>query len=243
MIPEISKSEAFRTTHWTQVLEAADPEQSDLDAFASLYRAYWSPLYAYTRRRGFAPAEAEDVTQAFFTRLISKQSLVGLQREGGRFRSFLLKTLQHFLADEWDRAHAQKRGGGSKPLSLDSASGEACWEALGVASEATPETVFERQWASALLDQVHARLELEETKAGRDALFRDLRPHLQNDGNGLSYAEIARRQFTSEGAVKVAVHRLRQRFGQYLRDEIARTVSSPAEVDEELRYLIEVARR
>jgi RNA polymerase sigma-70 factor (ECF subfamily) len=149
----------------------------------------------------------------------------------------------NFLADEWDRAQAQKRGSGLRPLSLDAEDGEARFQALAIAGELTPELLFERQWAATLLNHVAEQLRAEEMKSGRGELFEDLRPHLQSDRAGLPYAEIAARHGRSEGAIKVAVHRLRHRYGQYLREQIARTVSSPAEVDEELRHLIEVVGR
>ena len=236
-------SGVFRTTHWTVVLEAALPDgDGGKEAFARLYLDYWPPLYAYVRRRGLSPEEAEDITQDFFTRILEKQSLSGLRREGGRFRSFLLGAMANFLADEWDRAQTQKRGSGRKPLSLDAEDGETRFQALAVASELTPESVFEKQWAKTLLEHVAEQLRADDAKLGKGALFDDLQPHLQSDRAGLPYAEIAARHSTSEGAIKVAVHRLRQRFGQRLREEIARTVSSPTEVDEELRHLIEVMR-
>jgi RNA polymerase sigma-70 factor (ECF subfamily) len=237
-------SGAFRTTHWTVVLEAALPDGDvGKEAFSQLYLDYWPPLYAYVRRRGFSPAEAEDSTQDFFTRLLEKQSLSGLRREGGKFRSFLLGAMANFLADEWDRAQTQKRGSGRKPLSLDAEDGEARFQALAIAGELTPESAFEMQWAVMLLEHVAEQLRAEELKSGKGDLFEDLQPHLQSDRAGLPYAEIATRHDTTEGAIKVAVHRLRHRYGQHLREQIARTVSSPAEVDEELRHLINVMRR
>jgi DNA-directed RNA polymerase specialized sigma24 family protein len=194
---------------------------------------------------GLTPSteEAEDITHDFFTRLLEKQALGGLRREGGKFRSFLLGAMANFLADEWDRAQAQKRGSGRKPLSLDAEDGEARFQALALAGELTPESAFEKQWAVVLLEHVAEQLRAEEMKSGKGGLFDDLRPHLQSDRAGLPYAEIATRHGTSEGAIKVAVHRLRHRFGQQLREQIARTVSSPAEVDEELRHLINVMKR
>lgn len=235
---------AFRTTHWTMVLDAsrAGAEFSQ-EAFASLYLAYRHPLYVYVRRRGFSPEEAEDITHDFFARLLEKESLAGLQREGGRFRSFLLAALQNFLLDQWDRAQAQKRGRGHELLSLDADDGEAWLQAAARADDLTPETAFERHWAMALLEQVRESLRTEEEKSGKGELFEDLRPHLQSDHAGLSYAAIATRHGMSEGAVKVAVHRLRKRYGQRLRDEVARTVSSEAEVEAELRHLIDIMRK
>jgi RNA polymerase sigma-70 factor (ECF subfamily) len=243
MIPTIEKRDTFRTTHWTQVLEAAETEKDADAALSDLYLTYWSPLYAYARRRGLSPTEAEDLTQDFFARMISHQSLAGVQREGGKFRSFLLKGLERLLADQWDRLRAQKRGGGQKALSLDIEHGEACLEALALANEATPESVFEKQWVAALLKRVREQLQREEISAEKEGLFLDLQPHLQGDGVGLPYAEIANRHGMREGAIKVKVHRMRQRFGQLLREEVARTVSNHEEVEEELRYLIKVMRR
>jgi DNA-directed RNA polymerase specialized sigma24 family protein len=238
--PELPAGGAFRTTHWTVVLEAAQANSVSHDeAFTRLYLQYWYPLYAYVRRRGFPPAEAEDVTQDFFTRLVSKQSLSGLQREGGRFRSFLLRAVDNFLANEWDRAHAQKRGEGQHPLSLNVEAGEARL-ALDLPEAETPATLFERRWAFVLLENVTAQLRAEYAKAGKAELFERLHPHLQGDRSGPPYATIAAQCGPSEGAVKVAVHRMRHRYGELLRQEIARTVSSPEEIDEELRYLIQV---
>lgn len=233
----------FRTTQWTVVLEAANPiSLSDGAAFACLYMAYWYPLYAYVRRRGFSPPEAEDVTQDFFTRLVSKQSLSGLKRDGGKFRSFLLRSLDNFLANEWDRAQAQKRGGGQRPLSLNVEEGEARF-ALDAPDAETPESLFEKRWAFTLLENVAGQLRSEYVAAGKEELFDQLRPHLQGDRSGPAYATIAAGREMSEGAVKVAVHRMRHRYGELLRQEIARTVSSAADVDEELRYLISVVGR
>lgn len=232
-------SGSFRTTHWTVVLEASrtGAEFSE-GAFASLYLTYRNPIYVYLRRRGHSPEEAEDIAHDFFALLLSNESLGGLQREGGRFRSFLLASLQNFLSDRWNRAQALKRGRGQKLLSLDANNGEAWLQASALAEELTPETVFDRHWAMALLEQVGESLRMEETKSGRRELYEDLQPFLRNDRAGLPYMEIAIRHGLSEGAVKVAVHRLRKRYGQRLREEVARTVSSDAEVDAELRHLI-----
>ena len=234
---------AFQTTHWTLVLEAAHPDApSDNTAFADLYLAYWPPLYAFARRRGLSPAEAEDVIQNFFTRLVSKRALSGVRPDGGRFRSFLLKSLENFLGNEWQRGQAQKRGGGQRPLSLNAAEGETCF-ALDAADGETPESLFEKRWAFTLLEHVADRLREEHVESGKRELFDQLRGCLQGDRSGPAYVTIAAQCGMSEGAVKVAVHRLRQRYGELLRQAIARTVSSPAEVDEELRYLISVVGR
>lgn len=239
----VGGSPAFRTTHWTVVLDAARPgTERTQEAFAQIYLAYWYPLYAYIRRRGQLPPDAEDITQDFFLHLIEQQSLEGMERNGGKFRSFLLRSLDNFLANQWDRACAQKRGSGRPPLSLDAADGEARY-ALEPPAADTPESIFERQWVFTLLAKVLEALRGECETAGKGKLFGDLRLHLQGDRQGPPYAEVAARHEMSEGAVKIAVHRLRQRYGELLREEIARTVGSPEEVDDELRHFIAVSAR
>jgi RNA polymerase sigma-70 factor (ECF subfamily) len=232
---------AFGATHWTVVLEAARPNSpAGQTAFAQLYSDYWHPLYAFVRRRGLSAEEAEDITQSFFVRLIEKEALSNLRREGGRFRSFLLGALCNFLTNEWDRQHAQKRGGGQKPLSLDVSDEEGRYAALEAPDQETPESLFEKQWVSTLLSHVAERLGREQASGHKAALFEDLKPHLQSDASGRPYAEIALKHGTSEGAIKVAVHRLRQQYGLLLREEIARTVSAREEVEDELRHLLRV---
>jgi RNA polymerase sigma-70 factor (ECF subfamily) len=236
-------SGSFRTTHWTVVLEAALPDgDAGKEAFAQLYLDYWPPLYAYSRRRGFSPAEAEDIIQDFFTCLVSKESLSGLQREGGKFRSFLLRALANFLANEWDRAQAQKRGGGQRPLSLNAEEGEARF-ALEAPDAETPESLFEKRWAFTLLEHITEQLRNEFAATNKHELFDQLRSHLQGDRSGPPYATVAAQCGMTEGAVKVAVHRMRHRYGELLREAIVRTVSNPTEVDEELRHLISVVGR
>lgn len=235
---------AFATTHWSVVLLAGQegkiPEARE--AFAEVYLGYWYPLYAYVRRRGYAPPNAEDVTQDFFVHLIEKKSLQDLTQSGGRFRSFLLHSLDNFLANEWHRRHAQKRGNGQPLLSLNVADGEAKYSQV-LSDRDTPETLFERQWVLTLLAKVLDQLRKECEATGKSGLFEDLRLHLQGDRQGPPYAEIAVRHGLSEGAVKVTVHRLRQRYGELLREEISRTVSGPSEMEEELRHLIALSAR
>lgn len=234
---------AFRTTHWTIVLGAGGPGGIEKrEAFAQIYSDYWYPLYAYIRRRGHSPTDAEDITQDFFLHLISYDSLDGLVREGGKFRTFLLRLLDNFLANEWHRNRAQKRGGGQALLSLNIAEGESRY-ALEPPDCNTPETLFEQQWVFTLLAKVLEYLNAECETAGKGKLFADLRLHLQGERPGPPYAEVAAQHGMTEGAVKVAVHRLRQRYGELLREEIARTVGGPDEVDEELRHLIAVSAR
>jgi RNA polymerase sigma-70 factor (ECF subfamily) len=212
-----------------------------VEAFAQLYRDYWYPLYAYVRRRGRSPHEAEDLTQDFFVSLIERQRLTGLEREGGRFRSFLLKTLQNFLANEWDRATAQKRGGGQSIVPLDEVDAES--RLLANSATEAPEATFDRHWAFAVIEHAMQHLEAELRSAGKESILQSLRLHLQGDRGGRPYAEIAAEWGLSESAVKTTVHRLRRRFGELLRAELARTVGNDAEVEKELRHLIEVVSR
>jgi RNA polymerase sigma-70 factor (ECF subfamily) len=206
------------------------------EALETLCRAYWYPLYAFVRRQGVTPEDAQDLTQAFFERLIEKNFLADVQREKGRFRSFLLAALKHFLANEWDKARAQKRGGGAVHVPIDTASAETRY-GLEPAHLDTPERLFERRWAITLLDRVLERLRDEHVKAGKAELFEQLKPCLTAEKAALGYAELGALVGLSEGAVKVAVHRLRQRYRELLRAEIAETVDSPAEVEDELRHL------
>jgi RNA polymerase sigma-70 factor (ECF subfamily) len=173
---------------------------------------------------------------------VEKQSLSGLQREGGKFRSFLLRSLENFLINEWRRAQAQKRGGGERPLSLNTEEGEIRF-ALDAPEADTPESLFEKRWAITLLENVADQLRAEYERSGKRALFDSLRVYLQGDRAGPAYATVAAQHGMTEGALKVAVHRMRQHYGELLREEITRTVSSAAEVDEELRYLISVVGR
>lgn len=236
--PNKSHAAAFLTTQWTIVLDAANPDAPESQAaFARLYQDYWHPLYAYVRRRGHEPTEAQDITQSFFVALIEKRRLASLKLEGGRFRSYLLTCLSNFLANERDRVRSLKRGEGRQLLSLDADTDEARLEIEQLSGE-TPETHFEKRWVLTLLGLVMRRLQDECASEGKKEFFEDVRLHLQGDRQGLPYPEIAQRHSMTESAIRVAVHRLRKRYGQLLRTEIARTVSSPAEVDEELRHFI-----
>lgn len=229
----------FTTTHWSVVFEAANPESpGSVEAFARLYRDYWYPIYGYIRRRGRGPHEAEELTQGYFVSLLEHQRLRGLEGGSGRFRSFLLKALQNFLANEWDRATALKRGGGCALIPLEEVDAESRF--LADPAPLEPEAGFERSWAFAVLEHAMRGLESELRAAGKDSLFETLRPHLQGDRNGRPYSEIGAELGMTEGAVKVAVHRLRQRYGELLRAEVARTVGSEAEIAEELHHLITI---
>jgi RNA polymerase sigma factor (sigma-70 family) len=231
------RSGQFATTRWTVVLQAAQGRETPCAAaaMAELCRAYWYPVYAFVRRRGHAPPDAEDLTQAFFTRLLDKQSLAAADREKGRFRTFLLMALKRFLANEYEAAHAQKRGGGRRAIALDGLEPEARYR-LEPADVLSPERLFERQWAMALLDQVLARLQAEMTSDGKAGLFDALKAHLAGT-SGESQAATAARLGMSEGAVRVAVHRLRRRYRELLEEEIAHTVGGAEEVQDEIRYL------
>jgi RNA polymerase sigma factor (sigma-70 family) len=230
----------FVTTHWSVVLSARqkDSPQSEA-ALETLCRAYWYPLYAFVRRQGQRPEDAQDLTQAFFARLLQKDYLQAAAREKGRFRTFLLVALKRFLANEWDRVRAQKRGGGQALLSLDTSAAETHYQ-MEPAAEANPDRVYDRRWAMTLLDQTMARLRGEFAEAGKAKEFQQLKVCLTAERTAISYPEIAAALGTNEGAARVAVHRLRKRFREIFRDEIAHTVSSQSQIEEEVRYLIEV---
>jgi RNA polymerase sigma-70 factor (ECF subfamily) len=227
---------AFVTTHWSVVLTAGHSDTARArDALARLCQTYWQPLYAYVRRLGHSPPDAQDLTQEFFARLLAKNYLADADESRGRFRSFLLSSLKHFLANEWDKARAQKRGGGQIPISIDPGSAET--SCRFEPADTTAEKIYERRWALTLLEQVLRHLREEYLHAGREKLFEQLKPTLIEASRTVRYADIATRLGTSEGAVKVAVHRLRQRYREVLRQEIAETVAGPGEVDDELRSL------
>ena len=224
------------------VLAAGKDAASNADAaLAALCQMYWYPLYAFVRRLGHQPADAQDLTQAFFARLLEKHYLRAADPERGRFRSFLLASCKHFLSKERDRAKAQKRGGGRKVLPLDFEAGERRYS-LEPTHEATAEKVYERRWALTLLDQVFARLRNEFDRAGKRNEFDHLKVYLTGEATTLSYRDVAAELGMTEGAVKVAVHRLRRRYRELVREEIAHTVAGPDEVAEELRRLFAALR-
>ena len=230
----------FRTTHWSAVLAASQGQMPGAEeALGQLCTQYWYPLYAYIRRRGYGPHDAEDLTQEFFAQLLEKQFLEGITQEGGKFRSFLLTALKRFLGHARERANAQKRGGGRVLLSLDGAA-EAQYQ-LEPADNLTPERLFERRWAFLMLDKVMRRLRSDYQRGGKDQLFERLQPLLEGRSGLLSYTELGRELGLSESALKVAVHRMRKRYRELLRDEIAMTVGSTGEVESEMRHLISVS--
>ena len=233
----------FVTTHWSLVLSARDPQSPrSAEALEKLCRAYWYPLYAYVRRTGQSRENAEDLTQAFFARLLEKNYLEAAEPERGRFRSFLLMALKRFMANEWHKAHAQKREGSRRclPLPLDTAETRYARESVNTA---TPEQAFEKQWALTLLETVLSQLRTDYEQDGRGRLFEALKPCLLGSRELQPYAELAAALKMSEGAVKVAVHRLRERYRERLKAEIANTVATPADVAAELRHLFRVLGR
>lgn len=241
-VPAAARGRAnFQTTHWTVVLTARDGGSPGAhEALSTLCETYWYPIYAFIRRRGRTPAEAEDLTQAFFARILAKEFLRDLMPRQGRFRSYLLASLQHFLANEWDRARAQKRGGGKTLLSLDEEDAESRYQ-IEMATAATPETLYEIRWAWNLLEQVLTQLREEYARAEQSALFDQLKEFITTVGSQTGkYPELAVTTGLKEATLRVAIHRLRRRYGELLRAEIARTVADPAEIEDELRHLIRV---
>jgi RNA polymerase sigma factor (sigma-70 family) len=235
--PSSSGSRQFATTRWSLVLAAgqrSSPQSSA--ALATLCENYWYPLYAYVRRRGHEADEAQDFTQAYFARLLEKNDLAAADPGRGRFRSFLLTSLKHFLANEWDRARAEKRGGGRSLLSIDFGTAEERYRAEP-SHDLTPEKIFERRWALVLLENVLARLHDESVQAGKTDSFDRLKGSLTGEQTAVTYGQLAAELNMSEGAVKVAVHRLRRRYRELLRAEIEETVADPQEIDQEIRDL------
>ncbi len=234
----IEQSE-FATTQWSLVLRAAQPDDSSARlALEMLCRRYWFPLYAFARRRVATMPEAQDLTQEFFLRLLEKNSLAAASPERGRFRSFLLTSLKNFLANEWDRATAQKRGGGRERLSLDWETGESRLS-LEPTHTDTPEREFERQWALTLLDVVVRRLQDEFAMAEKSRQFELLKETLTGGRAVIDYATVAAELQMSEEAARQAAHRLRKRYRELLREEVAATVETPDEVEDEIGRLFE----
>lgn len=234
----------FGQTHWSVVLSAAgrhNPAQA-AESLEILCCLYWRPLYAFIRRQGESPHDAQDLTQEFFLRLVKKDYLNAVDQGKGRFRSFLLASLKHFLSNERDKARAQKRGGGVSPLPLDF-TGEETHLHFQPAENTTPESIFERRWATTLLEQSLARLRHEYATQGREPLFEQLKTTLTEARGSVPYSALAASLNMSEAAVKMAVHRLRQRYRECLRAEIAQTVATTAEIEDELRYVMGVFAR
>ena len=230
----------FTTTHWSVILAArAEDSPKAADALAQLCQTYWYPLYAYIRRRGHEPPDAQDLTQEFFARLLERNFLKAVKQERGKFRWFLLSAVKRFLANEWNRENAAKRGGGQSIVSLDEQTAEGRYR-LEIADDATPEKLFDQSWALTLLEQAQEQLQREYEANGRAKVFEELKIFLSGDRAPISHADAGALLGLSEGAVKVAVHRLRHRFRECLREQIAQTVSTPAEADDEIRQLFAV---
>jgi RNA polymerase sigma factor (sigma-70 family) len=232
-----SSAGRFPSTHWSRVIAAGDPRGPEArESLAALCNAYWYPLYAYIRRRGHTPEQAQDLTQDFFALLLERDLLAKADPERGRFRAFLRTVCTRYLANQRARANARKRGGGRPALPIDALDAEGRY-ALELADESTPERIFDRTWALTLLGRVLDMLRREYEDADRAMTFEELRGVIIEGHEVPSYAIIAGRLGTSDGAVRVAVHRLRRRYGILLRQEIAATVDDPAEVDDEIRAL------
>jgi len=232
----MGRNGSFSTTHWSVVLQAVQNDASGAAALEHLCQNYWYPIYAFIRRRGSSPHQAEDLTQSFFAHLLEKESLAKVDRQKGKFRSFLLGTLKNFLANEWDKSLAAKRGGKRQFISLDAEAGEAVF--LQESDLAAPEErLFDRRWALIVVEAVLARLGREYAAAKKEKLFSTLEKGLTEDMPASVYGEWATELGMTQEAVRVALHRLRRRFGKELREEIAQTVSDPSEVDEEIKNL------
>jgi RNA polymerase sigma-70 factor (ECF subfamily) len=229
---------AFQTTRWTLVQAATESPTSDSRrALATLCQTYWHPVYAFIRRNGYDRDLAEDLTQGFFALLLEKNYLVNADRQRGRFRSFLLTTVKHFLANERDREHAQKRGGGQLQISIDAVEAEK-WYVPAAIEDTTPESLFERRWALSLLEHVMTRLRAEFAAAGKVEQFDKLSVFINRDSEDARYKALAEEMGLSAGAVRMSVHRIRRGYRRLLREEIAQTVSRPEETDEEIRFLL-----
>ena len=235
--PTHNRGTWFATTEWSLILAAADSQDPNAQgALASLCQIYWHPVYAYIRRRGYQRDMAQDLTQGFFTQLLEKQYIQSARFERGRFRSFLLASVKNYLSNEWDREQAQKRGGGKSGISLDFNGAEALW--IEPADPVTPESIFERRWALTILKRVLDELREEMVRLGNEDRFLLLKDFMIGEDKGLQYKRAADKLKMSEGAVRVAVHRMRRRFGELLRAGIALTIEDPKVVDDEIRYLL-----
>ena len=237
-----SESPRFATTRWSIVAAAGAGASPDARAaLTTLCETYWYPVYAFMRRRGCGAEDAGDLTQEFFAILIEKEYLQTADSDRGRFRSFLLTAVKRFLSKQRERDGALKRGGGQKPISLNFEAGEARYQ-LEPAHEWTPERIFERRWALTLLDRVVERLGAEYAARGKEALFERLKACLTDPADAPLYAQIADELELSEGAVKVAAHRMRSRYREILKAEVAETLADPANTGDELRHLLQAIR-
>jgi RNA polymerase sigma-70 factor (ECF subfamily) len=238
--PGMPKREWFVTTSWTNLMLARQegtPEAGE--ALERLCAAYWYPLYAYVRRSGHSAEDAEDLTQAFFTQILEKNYLGAADRRKGKFRSFLLAALNHFLCNEWDYRKAAKRGGGKPMVSLDEKTPEDRY-LLEPSTDVSPETIFENRWAHTVLDQARRKMREEYAAPKKQRQFELLQSYLIEDAGPAGYADVAGELGMNPNSVAVTVHRMRQRFGELVREEVGRTVARPEEVDSEMRHLCDV---
>jgi len=235
----VAPQHAFVTTHWSVVQTAGKEDTTRARAaLEKLCQTYWYPLYAYVRRRGYSPEDAKDLTQGFFLRLLEQRSLANANPNLGRFRSFLLGALNHFLITEWKKSQSQRRGGGRQILSLDWAAAERRFD-LEPADHATPDKAFDKQWATALLDEVLRQLEDEYRSEQKSELFETIKQTLTGPRESQPYAPLARQLGMNEGALRVAVHRLRKRYRALLQAEVANTVTAPEDAKEEMAFLFQ----
>jgi RNA polymerase sigma factor (sigma-70 family) len=239
-----SRIGVFATTHWSVVLAAQQPDARAAAALDALCQTYWYPLYAFARFQGQSPEDARDLTQEFFARLLASGGLGKADRARGRFRTFLLASFKHLLANEWKRANRQKRGGGAEVFSLDEVDAEGRYK-REAADATTPEMLYERRWAEAFLSQVIERLraECDGDNSERGRRFAILKAFLVEEKGALSLAEAASQLGLSVVATKGVVHRLRQRYRDIFREEIARVVAQPEDTEDEIRHLLEVLAR
>ena len=235
----VFKPGVFETTNWSVVLAAGHGSSSSIrHALDSLCQTYWFPLYSFARRQGNSPEDAQDLTQEFFARFLARGYFALANRDRGRFRTFLLSSLKHFLTEEWRRANRQKRGGESVvSFNFEDAESRYSIEPL---EELSPDTLYDRRWAEALLERVLGRLSQDYNSTGRARVYEQLQQFVWGRQSEMTYAEMGERLGMNEGAIKVAVHRLRQRFRDLLRDEVEHTVENPNQVEEELRHLLDV---
>lgn len=237
--PTSGSAQSFVTTHWSVVLAAKQGDPSEADAaLEKLCRIYWYPLYAFLRREGRSPHDAQDLTQAFFAHLLRRAFLENVGPEKGKFRSFLLAALKHFVSDEWDKAGAAKRGGGQPILSLDDHNPEELY-LLEADAAAPAERIFEQRWALTLLGQALVRLREEFAAAGKSREFNHLKAFLSTPSSDGAYDAVAEQLGLTVNTIGVKVHRLRQRYGEFIRAEIAHTVASSADIEEELEHLFD----
>jgi len=230
-------ADLFMTTRWTVIVTACEGSTPEAEAaLQQLCQIYWRPLYAYVRHQGWTREDAEDLTQALFAKLLARADLAELDSAKGRFRAFLLASLKHFMANEWDKLRAQKRGGGVSPLPLDWQNADELYQGMP-ANDSSPDKLYDRAWAITLLDRVILRLQTECTTAGKEKMFQQLKDFLTLESGSIPYDQAAESLHIAAGAARVAVHRLRKRYRELLREEVAQTLDNPALVDQEMSSL------